>query len=232
MTPTGASGKEGTEIDEAFEIIKDAITSLMKTSIIIRDATPRDRYVKANASTKHPFLASFDIAHVGHKYPKIESEGCAWLKDRLGKAITQRRQYLKYCREHRAKFEPQDKEDLRPSGTTSQIDILQSNTTSRGQTESRGHPKTLRSLPVSALAPTDASTLQAPLLKPVEEGRQDTAEELSDSHSQTSYATSVQDNEIDSGMYPPRLMDITSTFPFECPYCWNMQQCRTERLWR
>lgn len=83
----------------------------MQTSIIIRNAMPRDRYIKAQSSTREPFLECFDIAHVGHKFPKIESEGREWLKRRLGKAISQRRQYLRYCREHHDKFSQRIEQD-------------------------------------------------------------------------------------------------------------------------
>ena len=92
------------ELNEVFGTVKDMITSLMKLSMIIRDATPRDRYLKAITSTKSPFIDAFDILHVGHKYPKVDTDDRIWLKERLGKAITQRRQYLKYCRDHHSKF--------------------------------------------------------------------------------------------------------------------------------
>ena len=201
----------------------------MQTSIIIRNATPRDRYTKAQSSTKNPFLESFDIAHVGHKFPKVDSQGREWLKRRLGKAITQRRQYLKYCREHHDKFSqrtehvdlsPESKDLFHESGPRlgSQIEA----STIRGvQT---GH--------TSVLASTVASTLQPPRLGDTGGVPEGDGTDVSDSYSQTSYATSVHDNESESRLHAPSLKDISSFSPFECPYCWNLQEISSEKVWR
>jgi hypothetical protein len=71
---------------------------------LIRRASPRDRYARALAATESPFDASFDIRHVCDKFPRIIEEKKAWLGDRLGNAIAQRRQYLSYTRSHRDKL--------------------------------------------------------------------------------------------------------------------------------
>jgi len=93
-----------TELDEIFQSLADSISSLFKISLLIRSATPRDRYAKAATSVKQPFDDTFDISHVGHKHPKLEIKENQWLRNRLGQAITRRRQYLKYCREHHDKL--------------------------------------------------------------------------------------------------------------------------------
>ena len=82
------------------------------------------------------------------------------------------------------------------------------------------------------LAPTDASTLQPSRLKSVENLADMGAEEFDDHRSQTSYATSVQDDNGGSILKPPRLQEITQVFPFECPYCWTIQDIKNERTWR
>ena len=96
----------------------------MKASIVIRDATPRDRFTKAVTSAKYPFIDFFDISHVGHRFPKLDIDSREWLRIRLGRANTQRRQYLKYCREHHEKFhEPSD--DFKPSlNVQPEIDVF------------------------------------------------------------------------------------------------------------
>ena len=215
-----------TELREELGIVKDAITSLMKTSIIIRDATPRDRFVKANTSPKHPFLSSFDIAHVGHKFPKLESEGRGWLKERLGKAITQRRQYLTYCREHNQKFRE------RNHGREALPTTLPQQTAIQPIENYGNRAGTVKSLPVSDFAPTDASTLQASLLEPANHTNSEALEEISDCRSQTSFATSVPDDQIGNTLSPPRLKDVATIFPLECPFCWSIQPIRQERQWR
>lgn len=66
----------------------------MKLSIIIRSSANRDDYAKA-ASRFKGWSSEFDIGHVREKFrsAKYSSE---WLVDRLGTAITRRRQFLKY----------------------------------------------------------------------------------------------------------------------------------------
>lgn len=53
------------EAEEIFESIKDTITSLYRLAVMIRKASPRDRYARALAR-HNPFLEEFDIAHDGH----------------------------------------------------------------------------------------------------------------------------------------------------------------------
>lgn len=206
-------------------MVKDAITSLMKTSIIIRQATSRDRYVKAGVSTKDPFIDTFDIAHVGHKFPKIDVEGRQWLKERLGKAITQRRQYLKYAREHHNKFQRTEKDE-------GHLEVKAHSDVLGAESRSPDQAATVKSLPASAFAPTDASTLQTSKLKPMGSAVKDELEDLSDTYSQTSFATSVNNSDGESRLQPPRLRDVTNTSPFECPYCWTLQEIKDERKWR
>ena len=199
----------------------------MKISIVIRNATPRDRYAKAQALIEEKFLDSFDIAHVGHKFPKLDASSHGWLKERLGKAIVQRRQYLKYCRDHHEKFshsQPQDQAD-------DERTRLPRLNFGGPHLETGSRTGTAKSVPVSAFALTDASTLQVSRLKPIQ-NIEDEIEDLSDNHSQTSYATSIHDGTNQNKLKPPVLIEVTNTFPFECPYCWSIQESSNEKAWR
>ena len=216
------------ELSEIFGTIKDGITSLMQISIIIRNATPRDRYIQAQLATKNPFSESFDIAHVGHKFPKVDSEGQEWLKRRLGRAITQRRQYLKYCREHHDKFSRRTEGVVLSSSGNDPL------TEPGPVSKSQYQVSTIRTTPTSAFTSTLASTLQPSKLevaRRVAEDDDDT-EVISDISSQTSYATSVHDGGSESRLRIPSLDDITSISPFECPYCWTIQDFSSEKSWR
>ena len=217
------------EFDEIFGTVKDSITSLMKTSIIIRNATPRDRYIKAQSSTKDRFLDCYDIDHVSHKFPKINSEGSEWLRTRLGRAITQRRQYLKYCRDHHDKFSQEKEVSQKTKGADESSRSKGSTNTLDPTSKTQHEGGTVRILPMSAFTPTIASTLQPSKLEANEEGD---VEEESDSYSQTSYATSVHGSTTESKRRIPSLQDITSGFPFECPYCWTLQDAMNEKTWR
>ena len=87
------------ELSELLLSVGDFITSLMKVSMLVRKATGRDRYVKANQRHDEPFIPQFDIRHVADRFPKARDQ--QWLLERLGGAITQRRQYLRYSRDHK-----------------------------------------------------------------------------------------------------------------------------------
>jgi hypothetical protein len=87
------------ELSELSLSVGDIITSLFKVSMLVKKATTRDRYAKAASAKEDAFLAEFDIRHVADKYPKIRTK--PWLLERLGRAITQRRQFLRYCRNHK-----------------------------------------------------------------------------------------------------------------------------------
>ncbi|KFY58816.1 hypothetical protein V497_04637 [Pseudogymnoascus sp. VKM F-4516 (FW-969)] len=93
------------EISEIFKAISDVIANLFRISSVIRNNVSRDRYAKAIASAalRFPVDDYYDITHVELKFPALKSTGKDWLAIRLGKAITQRRKYLWYCREHHDK---------------------------------------------------------------------------------------------------------------------------------
>ncbi|ESZ95288.1 hypothetical protein SBOR_4315 [Sclerotinia borealis F-4128] len=97
----GIEFEQTSELQELFRAMKDANTNLMKLSMVIRNSPDRDDYLKA--ATRYPFDASYDIGHVREKHGS--AKGIAdWLVVRLGKAITRRRQYLKYRQDHHGKL--------------------------------------------------------------------------------------------------------------------------------
>lgn len=98
MSPEDVDSSQD-ELSELELSVGDIITSLFKVSMLVKKATKRDRYAKAASAKVDPFLQEFDIRHVADKYPKVRAQ--PWLLERLGKAITQRRQYLRYCRDHK-----------------------------------------------------------------------------------------------------------------------------------
>jgi hypothetical protein len=212
------------ELGELLESSSDTITSLFKISVLIRNATTRDRYAKAAKSQGLPFDAHFDIGHVGHKFPRIRQT--SWLEKRLGKAITQRRQYLRYCRQHRDRLETQHtsksfvgnaiEKERPPSALGERRD--ESSQAAKSYLESIKAPSTQ--------AITTASTLMVNNL--------DKLDDISDEvQSQTSYATSA--NEDDSSCtirIPPLPDEAFRGLPFECPYCWGPQLIKTRREWK
>jgi hypothetical protein len=210
------------EAEELFESVKATIASLFRISILIRNASPRDRFVKALSSRRARFDETFDISHVSHKFPKVSAEDKTWLKEWLGKAITQRRQYLRYARDHRNKLgeEPADLWEPEISRTVLIADRHEEHSQT-GRTE-----VTSMSRLTSRLAPTTASTLQLPDVELQER-------DMSDNMSQTSYATSLGNEDAEHWLQLPRLSDVCNESPtFECPLCWTIQNINKETLWR
>ncbi|KAK8091823.1 hypothetical protein PG997_002184 [Apiospora hydei] len=95
----GNSKLERYEDQDLLELISKSIGSLLKITVLIRKATPRDRFAKALQGS-NPFMDDFDIAYVAERYPKLAGPDARWLCERLGRAITKRRQFLRYSREH------------------------------------------------------------------------------------------------------------------------------------
>jgi len=93
---------ETCDLEQLFEAIQASNTSLMKLSMVIRNSPARDDYLKA-ASRYSSYPADWDIKHVQEKHGKAKGSR-DWLIERLGKAITRRRQYLMYRREHHDKL--------------------------------------------------------------------------------------------------------------------------------
>ena len=210
------------ELEELLESSSDTITSLFKISVLVKSATTRDRYAKAAKAQGEPFDARFDISHVGHKFPLIHQT--EWLEKRLGKAITQRRQYLRYCREHRDRLETQHK----ATDVTENAVYKQPMPLRKPVEESLEATKSqIQSLkPPSTFAITTASTLVVNNLESLEEYPDEV-------QSQTSYATSVNEDESSDMLRVPPLPDEgVRGLPFECPYCWAPQLIKTRRAWK
>jgi hypothetical protein len=163
--------------------------------------------------------------HIGHKYPKLNIEGKQWLRNRLGKAITQRRQFLRYTREHRQKLgkEPMGYRQpvIKASQATTEFHPTQVDDTRASQTASTKSTRI-----TSTLAPTSASTLLL-VDGPIAES------DIPDDHSQTSYTLSLGENDQEGRPQLPSLHDVSrGQASFECPFCWTMQSIRKESTWR
>lgn len=98
-TDSSSPGSGQDELSELFLSTGDVLTSLFKVSMLVKKATTRDRYARAASAKGDPYLVEFDIRHVADKFPKAREQ--PWLLERLGTAITQRRRYLRYCRNHK-----------------------------------------------------------------------------------------------------------------------------------
>jgi hypothetical protein len=104
----GMVGKENNEeISEVVELYKElsgTINRLFRIAFLIRQAALSDPFAKALSRNRYHISDQYDIAHVGERHPKLATDSNAWLRQRLGRAITQRRCYLRYIQDHRGRL--------------------------------------------------------------------------------------------------------------------------------
>lgn len=217
--------EDSSEVHELFQTASDCIADLFRLSILIRNASPRDRYTKAITAKDPPFIEQFDIDHVRHKFPRLDGDESLWLRIRLGNAITQRRQFLRYCREHHQKLakEPKPLEGTNQvfhADEQQRVDLLSFEL--ERTTISRSHI----SRQTRTVASTAASTL-------VEYNLNVPEHVLDDLQSQSSYATSIGEDDDPAILQVVSLDDVAKgKYPFECPYCWTIVDIRKQRSWK
>src|SRR5271154_4185589 len=90
------------ELRDLLNTVGTLKKELFKLSIVLRNPTPFDRYAKAKSIGTYD--TQFDIDYVRNKSPYLLRLGAEWLIERLGKANTRRREFLKYCEKHREKL--------------------------------------------------------------------------------------------------------------------------------
>ncbi|KAK3363768.1 hypothetical protein B0T25DRAFT_53590 [Lasiosphaeria hispida] len=103
------------EFHMIVKVIAECINSLFRIGILIRRATPRDRFKRALEASNAVFPDGFDIEHVRQKHRKI---GDSWLWKRLGSAMAKRRQFISYCRDHHARLGTEENVESNDGTTT------------------------------------------------------------------------------------------------------------------
>ncbi|KAB5545946.1 hypothetical protein GE09DRAFT_1224890 [Coniochaeta sp. 2T2.1] len=97
-----------------IQVISECITSLFRLGILVRKSTHRDRFKRALQVSDDAFPSMFDVDYVRQKHPKITKD---WLVTRLGGGIAKRRQFIKYCRDHRTRLGVDDENQTLDAGT-------------------------------------------------------------------------------------------------------------------
>ncbi|KAI9887960.1 MAG: hypothetical protein M1823_000217 [Watsoniomyces obsoletus] len=213
-----------TEIQQLYRAIVSCITGLLMLSISIRRYATRDDYQRS--ASFDPIDPSFDINHVSQKY-QYTRQKTPWLVARLGKANARRRQFLKYRENHRRKL-AQELES-RPEGAQGTREILQAQeeTIPRdvqlGNDGSRSHAAS--SNPSNALTQTTATTF-------VTQPHEDIDQTSDPGRSETSYATSVEQDDQGNLSVPPPPKESEDEQPFECPYCFTIQTIKSDHAWK
>lgn len=221
---------------EAFDILEvatDSIRNLLRISILIGKATPRDRFSKAFNDQRDGFLDQFDINYVAERYPKLSRPDFRWLCERLGRANTKRRQFLRYCREHRDRLAEGTEGRKAPNNVVSlpvtRDTKLDKNANTGEQTMAKQPVATFLQQPSSMAntrQSTHASTLDVSLLQPANENLDDEVQ------SSTTF-TSLADVEGEAILNLPSLADVShGRASFECPLCRNIKSFKHEKAWK
>ncbi|KAL5613998.1 hypothetical protein FOVSG1_003061 [Fusarium oxysporum f. sp. vasinfectum] len=88
-----------TELNQTFVDIADVVNCLLRFSVAIQNPAPHDRFIRSHSiDTSH--FEIFHIQHVSSKFRTMEP----LLAERLGKAISRRRQFFNYRLAHRTKL--------------------------------------------------------------------------------------------------------------------------------
>lgn len=193
----GLQKPDTTELAQLAAELKETNACLMRLSVAIRNPAPHDQF-KESAHIDTAYYEPFDIAHVRGKFPKAPE----YLTARLGKAISRRRQYLRYRDDHSKKY----KQGL----------------TRRGTLPDMGAHREVESTVASSLPPAVKASVN---IADLEE-----EDEYDETQSVTSYASSGHDPE--KLRPPPLPMEGRDGEPFVCKLCFRYTAVRHVKAWQ
>ena len=179
------------------EGVADVVDCLLRLSTTIRNPAPHDRFVTTHSADASHF-EPYDIQHVRSKFPQIEP----WLADRLGRATSRRRQYLRYRESHHAKLSQGLQVDGPDYVASSKCDET-----------------------IASSIPSHMKDKMESISRPaiLEDDRSDTGV------SQTSYATSMADS---GALAIPPLPEEAHAGPFQCPFCFTIIEPTDRAAWK
>ncbi|KAF2743783.1 hypothetical protein M011DRAFT_212531 [Sporormia fimetaria CBS 119925] len=217
---------------EAVDLVEEVgacISRLFRVSKLVRKASPRDTFAIALSRDRYLFNDQFDIGHVGEKYPKLADESFDWLRNRLGRAITHRRHYLSYIRDHRGKLEGDLTQETPTANVLSGInraEIMPTQVALKPEPDSGSRPSTFL---------TKASTLAPEKLAQLSLSAQNDSDSGDDARTYTTVSRSVEGGP-DASLIEriPKLTELRkeNRKDFECPFCFRLKSFRSESLWR
>ncbi|KAH7092281.1 hypothetical protein FB567DRAFT_435123, partial [Paraphoma chrysanthemicola] len=202
-----SDGEPNTELAQLASNMAEINMCLMRLSMSIRNPAPHDQFKEsAQINVKH--FEVFDVEHVRGKFPAAKD----YLILRLGKAISRRRQYLRYREEHRKKLE----QGLKPQPDLPEFALPQIPTTTNTAPSEKIDSTVASSIPQEFKASSVAPNL-------------DEDDCYEDALSQTSYASSNNDP---ARLRPPPLpAQGQDGEPFECPLCFRITSVRQTTAW-
>ena len=89
-------GGSGSEVEQVFHAIGDVVDCLLRLSVTMRNPAPHDQFKSRAGEGVLDSYEKWDIKHVQEKFTNLDST----VAQRLGKALTRRRQYFRYRLQH------------------------------------------------------------------------------------------------------------------------------------
>lgn len=198
-----------TELAQLASNMSEVNSCLMRLSLAIRNPAPHDQF-KESSQIDVTHYEKFDVDHVRGKFPRATE----YLVHRLGKAISRRRQYLRYREEHRKKLE----RGLQPQPQP----IVSKEVTSQRQAPTVTAPS-------EKIESTVASSIPLAIKASTSTVNLDEEDLYEDTLSQTSYASS--NNDLARLRPPPLPVGGQDGDPFECPLCFRFTSVRQTSAW-
>lgn len=208
------------EVTRLCDGISDDISHLFRVASLIGKSIARDRYARAETASEEKFDDRYDVAHVKTKFQQSKAPG--WLLDRLGQAITKRRQYLKYVREHRSRIDhiPAVSKTVAPPAVALRMDspdLFDRLGLGTLASDSPSRPSQL---------PTSASTVSPVAMLNIEQTG-------GDNHSVTTADTTAFGAEPDQVLsVPPLSIYAQPGQEFACPFCPTANKFGSQRSWK
>lgn len=104
LEPDTRAMEDDTELKQLFSGVRDTISCLFRLSMAIRNPAPNTQSGSTITADKS-YYEDYDIEHVRAKFHEEKFHSCEFfLTERLGRAISARRQYLSYREEHHKKL--------------------------------------------------------------------------------------------------------------------------------
>ncbi|KAL1848347.1 SET domain-containing protein 3 [Diaporthe australafricana] len=88
------------ELNDTLTQIGNIISCLLRLSVTISNPAPHDRFKSRVGAEMSLHFEPFDVQHARNKFPHIDDK----LSERLGRALSQRRRYLRYREDHHSRL--------------------------------------------------------------------------------------------------------------------------------
>ena len=227
-----ASAWQQPEMQQLRSSISSILAHLFKLATFIRQPIPQDR-LKRSSKIDVEHFKDFDLSHVKDCFPTAP----AYLQERLGRAITRRRQRLIYDRRYHEKLSKPHQSGKPQLTRHSTNDGLAPGTVTAPATVVLANLKL--QVPATQIGPnaappstTMASTRASEFIQPLKEVNNDKREPDYDALSVSTAASFAGANDVVHIPPRPHDEDGAKLEEFECPFCFHLQEIRSDRVWK